>query len=125
MDPTLITAVLSPAMAVVLFLNILVGAGATLAAGGNLGPFKLSPTLATYLAPVFAILSGAVAFNTKQASAAGSSFSFSVMLVVTALLVGAAMWLASAQAGKAVEHTARNRMAAKMRVARVVPPPAS
>lgn len=118
MDPTTISAVLSPAMAIVLFLNILVGAGSVLAAGGNLGPFKLSPTAATYLAPVVAVASGSVTFISKTASSQGSAFAFSAMLVVTALLVGFGTWIASAAAGQAVQHHASVGALAKARDAK-------
>lgn len=111
MGPQLISSVLSPAMAIVLLLNIITGALASLAAQGSLGPFKLPAALAPYLVPIVAILSGSVTFIGQQAAAPG--FAFSPMLVVTALLVGLAHWIFAAGAGQAVEH--HQRMAAKAR----------
>ena len=117
MDPNLIVTVLSPAMAIILFLNLLIGAGSVLAAGGSLGPVKLPASWAGWFAPVVAILSGTVGFITQQATgdATKASFHFTVMLIVTALLVGFGHWLVGAAAGKAVQHHIDTREIAKAR----------
>ena len=119
MDPNTIVTVLSPTMAIVFFLNLLVGAGSVLAAGGSLGPIKLPAAAAGWFVPVVAIFTGTVGFLTTQATsdATKAAFHFTAMLVITALLVGFGNWLAAALAGQAVQHHVSVKMLAKARAA--------
>lgn len=95
------TAIVTPAVAVVLILNAVV---ATLLqmTKGNLGPLKVPPTWGPWLVSVGGFLGGAAANLGPLVASPGFAFTWAVIL--SAVLAGWAVFLGGAGASAGVNH---------------------